>query len=454
MNERNIYLFTLASIVVFCAFVGSVRITPNMESFENESNIIVSKRIAYIKQGMYNFFASSDVAFSKILSNVVFFVPNTIDIMCDKTMTGVNNNMRNNELCKNIAIVKSACVDNKVFATNEKRIKNAMTALGMGVADNNCAVRIFNNYYQIMTRSVLFENPKAIPNNTAINGINLAQLTLSGNIASIVLSRPVFMAFGTNGIYSVKYHGVDDVNKHAFAHYNSMHLQNDIFLEKINGDAITNTLDVNDTIKYTMYNKEEVNITSENVLNDLTPVALFYLNYMDASATSNIGASKPTNAMSQCVNMHFNNKTIDAVIANGGELQIPTYIDDTSCIDMINVKRNSTGLLLFHLMQSNTTNPIHTIKMPATFTPTSLSRYDIFFTYTFDVVILTIFGTVNDNDFCIMEHFKCNKCFKMDSIKLATSLQTLKVLTVNENTLIHDSVPNMLMVSMLYEYNI
>lgn len=361
-HPQILVLLTAVLFIIFAGIAGSfLNLNKKIEGFagpRQDADFIINKEktIAFVTQGLYNFFCAEDAANSQVFSkmtrtdaesqkdilSMVGFFPNYLDSYCfieqpQKSKSAIPS--PNIEKCTIFHIDNYACPDTSFTGST------ACTSLNstIGARGDNCLVRVMDNNYNFNKRCFRFDmvtiNAISMP---AGSQIKRYQLKVSGDITDFVLLRPLFVSFGNYGLYKVDYTANDITSPqvNAMLHYtdegdnNIARLDYDLSgTEDWKNNSSINSAPANNT--YTLI-VQRVDTPATTLLTDSDPkpsykiygtntssfdnipggklykypMTIFYLNYQSQINIANQNAIYSTRNV---LNLVFSKATIDGI---------------------------------------------------------------------------------------------------------------------------------------------
>jgi hypothetical protein len=407
MSQTTMLCIIAVVLIVIAAIGASYK--GSLEKFTDTNPLIVNKTktILYNMNGMYNFFSSGDqgspiynasvtnIDYDNFVSYLLSFQPNFVDNYC-KTVT--NANIDTNR-CNNLFIDTVAYPD-KYFPSISSTEPLCLTVLSsIGSKSENSYVRIFNNIYSLVKRCVKFDSISVTTEN---HDAGTYRMTIQGNIKAFALSRPLFMAFGTYGLYHVSY------NSGLFKSYDSTDFNDTFFiLQK-----------VKDYNNASLYPNTHQTLSMASDLTTL-PITAYYLNYKQPIASNmipngNMPTSKINNSLSMILSSSFLNKT--ATTSRTISFVLPTSFSNSSTSTLPNsatvtISYNSTatsadGIATIVVKSGKDMNDIAILLPPIFLNMIAISRKDnidhrfhICFTYSMDVfTTICFFEEISTNE--------------------------------------------------------
>lgn len=435
----HLLAFSLFTIILAALF-ASIKMCH--EKYENSDLIILSERKAYLDIGLINYFSKSS-QIKKILegdsgnngSPYFFIYPNNIDIMCSATT------IKDNYLCSDINISKSFYLDNSPIYLNERRGSTISNTKGIYDEQNN-TVRIFNNEYKLMKRSVILDikSINKYQNSSTDNKI-LHKIKVYGNVSLFVLTRPVFVSINGFGAFTVVYESImsNDKETNMFVSYNSTVKENFFYIKKIENDKLniypSTTLDIDD--KYIKQKDGDVFIKN---VDENTPIVIYYPVFERTLPFVNFDVNSFT--------LHFNkeglekNNIIDKYVSIKG-----SDIASSDRIQHIQLNNNQKNNFYITITHPSIT---HKIQLPKDFEVEKFIDYDIIIIYSFDIMIVTCFSKdVNKNEYCFINRYTDNNnslIFETKKKRLEEQFKALR------NDVPHTSIQHLPLLAFKYGY--
>lgn len=214
MNILVLLFILILTIVLVMSVLNN-----NKEKYQN---YVVNdiKSVLYNTNGLLNFYSSGDNGsiyfenkenFNDFVSYVMYFLPSFIDDYC-KAFENQNNDKAR---CNNLFIdnVSSPDVMFPSISQNEMTCNSVLSVTEANGKTNT--VRVLNNLYYFLKRCLRFRTLKVNPIMLAIgprnSTIQAYKITVSGDISAFILSRPLFISFGTYGLYRIIHNAKDSV---------------------------------------------------------------------------------------------------------------------------------------------------------------------------------------------------------------------------------------------------
>lgn len=377
----------------------------NQEHFENDQNTnlnITSNRIKYLEYGMVNFFAQ-DRHIDKILngdtgnegSPYVFIYPNNIDIMCSAT------NLTNDIICQEINVMKS--FERDVYPIYRSEMKANVISGSVQIASNNNIMRIFDSEYYMKNRSILLNVLKVEPFvNKRSDNKYWYSVSVSGNLKSLILTRPFFITINEFGMYKIIYDSVMENNKESnmFVSFNSLEKTNTFYIEKINDEKAfpPTTNDIRDSI---------VNGEMKQKLTNETPITIYYVIF------NRILPFKTFDINSFVIHLDKlaleKNKKIPSLV--NFDFNIGNNIISTDKINSMQITKDKNNGYRYYMTLNHNSTKIQ-VEFPEQFEPAKYTNYDIFIMYSYDVLTIVCFSKDAANEYCFVER-KADKNYNL-----------------------------------------
>lgn len=414
MKEDTIRLLIITAIclLLLCAIISSVKHSPK-ETFEN-SVLNEDKLILYNTNGLFYFYAYGGVnsKFYNLQSDIdtikflVSFYPNYMDNYC-QGITGANLDTAR---CNNMYIDYNATKDNQFSSLSYNEMTCESINSDIGAKPENSIIRVMGNYYKFMKRCFKVNQLKI--DQPIISGINQEQtisyiLNFTDPLSSVVLSRPLFISFGTYGLYYID-HSKDSSNN-VFASYDST-------------DPTPKRMTiypVQSLNNFAMYPGTQFNVQNlygnGNVIPTTFPITIYYLNYYDSiSARQNISfnsANTLTFVLSNTTiqNMLNQQNSVSAQFTTTLNFSGTTTTPDTLAATLDIVWNGSAmspaDLLKFNVNYSSGFSNVSVsphLGFLSYLLADMSAKFHIVFSYSLDVIIITCFVKQGDGDACYM----------------------------------------------------
>jgi len=400
-------VLTALFIIIMTAMFASMRPlrienfndTPEAKGGEHQ---LASDRVLYLKVGLINFFAQpknvvnlGQAALMKFAEDKVLFWPNYIDICCKSTTIIDDGNVKKAADCDcdNISLMTSSCVDETLTFMNEKRIRTIQGSIG-APSTANCTMSIFGCDYKIMKRSIKLNIASVL--HTGAFSTPRFEVTLIGNAAPLILSRPIFIAFNMGGLYrtihedskTVELSTEDILTRNALSNFDSTQKEHKLKLEKImNADVFG----------------KHIYIDTPNTIAGITgevPLTLFYVNFDNElqhhSMTSNV------------YSLIIDNDTIPRIFDSRTQITILTGAQDSSYASKLVVKKMVGKGFIIQIDDVD-------YNIPAGFNIDEFSKFHITITYSYDILMIVCFGikAITRKNVCYMTRYHTPKIFQM-----------------------------------------
>lgn len=399
-------------LVMHVMYSSSCNVSGNSNSKEKFQNFVVNdiKSVLYNTNGFVNFYSSGDNAsiyfkekenFNDFVSYVMFFLPSFMDDYCKSFDKQETDSTR----CNNLFIdnVSSPDVMFPSISQNEMTC-NSVVSVSEASGKTN-SVRVLNNLYYFVKRCLRFRTMDISPRMLAVGRKNAVvqayKITVSGDISAFVLSRPLYISFGTYGLYRVLHNMRDSV----FSNYSN--------------DKETYSFTVAPVFEYqkaSMYPAVTQDITQLEQ-NSKIPITIYYLTYSGPILFSEVNAGKQKdsevcNALTLVLSSTFLNTNVP-ITSKGITYTIPTSTDVA-----VSGILTATNLAISYEKTSIVANDILSITVAygSTFTtipvkidPEFLNEiascrqskvdhsFHVVITYTTDVVIVSCFIKYSDS---------------------------------------------------------
>lgn len=451
MNQTTVHLvFTLVFIIIVTAFIASLKPNILKERFENSKNdaLVLSERIWYLKAGLVNFFAqeknvaTDDYAvFKTFANNTIYFHPNDIDICCKATQGKMNCD------CPNISIHTSSVPDNTIKFFSEETVSTLFSQLPTS-DERNAKCVISGNHYKILKRGIKLRALDKIEEVAQV-GSEMYRIDLLGNIATFVLSRPVFIMMNDGGLYKVLYGDKKEtpLSKfplNIFANYDgaspdpackeNCKKYYSLYLKRIKND------DFDGNFMYTEVDRP-LKLVDKSEMKDVSFIStIYYLTYSEEITTSGLTTNTVT--------LFLDKNMIKEIFEVNSNITIATDAKDNSNVTSITLEQERNGDIKFIV------NGKDEIKLPESFPYNKkneyglevLEKFHIIFTYSYDVVTLVCIGLDEDNrkNYITMERHHMDKSFKMKKDTLITFLHSKKLAGPSRYLFIDNSLKEVL----------
>lgn len=412
-------IFICLLIIIQSVFISQLRLSrKNREDFFEDDMPIISDRIYYFKIGLSSLFTDqskltkmADTDFLSWIKKYVYVWPNYQDFCC-KSMTNKDDKIDCG--CENINLSMSACPDESMHFFNEARINTIEGNVG-APRNTNCMMTILGNNYMFMKRSINITLTRPI-DQVGTGDNKLYRLTLIGNLSSIILSRPLFISFNTNGLYRVIYEdytkatGVDEFEpkkeRNGFAYYDSTKNPQHIYLSKVKDDEIENKVIFTESVSNIFKNVSP--------FQDLHPATIYYLTHKSDVKVSDTD----THTMNLCINKMM----YSSEFSTSNTIELITENDDAKFMNGISLKKEEDGILSLIIDNENI------YEIPSEFSynnPNTYSKFDIFFSFAMDVITIVCLGTESKTrrNVAYVARYHTKKTFTMKKSTLKNALE-------------------------------
>lgn len=425
----QIVVFAIFIIIVLAIFAS---LRPIREKFENSVNFnIISNRLKYVDYGLVNYF-SQDSQKTRIKNGdtanngtpYVFIYPNNIDIMCQATT------LTDEFVCSDMNIGKSFMTDESPIYMNETK-SIVISSFVKQSSDINCTMRIFNNEYKLMKRSILLDIISVEPlMNNSTNSEAWFRIKVSGNVSNLILTRPVFMSINELGAFTIIYKKVsNDGESNMFVEYNSTKEFQYFYVKKIEDLKVfpftTNTI-----------NDRTISGKVVKVISNQTPITIYYPVFEKPLPFVNFDVNSFTIHLSK--DKLERKKIIPTFITIAAGNENPST-DKITSIEIAKADTNKNDLLYKVTINHQLTTT--TLFMPPDFVPQKYTAYDIMITYSFDIVIIAIFARDNTNrEYCFVNRHadeQRNLIFESKKMLLETQLTPINDDSVVDTAIQH-----------------
>ena len=414
MKEDTIRLLIITAIclLLLCAIISSVKHSKK-ETFDN-TVLNEDKLILYNTNGLFFFYAYGGVnsKFYNLQGDIdtikflVSFYPNYMDNYCQ----GITGASLDTARCNNMFIDYNATKDNHFSSLSYNEMTCESINSDIGAKSENSIIRVMGNYYHFMKRC--FKVSKLKIDQPIISGINQEQtisyiLNFTDPLSSVVLSRPLFLSFGTYGLYYIDHS--KDASNNVFASYDST----DPSPKRMT------ILPVQSYNNFAMYPNTQFNVQNlygnNSVIPETFPITIYYLNYHDSiSARQNISFNS-----ANTLTLILSDTTIQNIIKqqNSVSAQFTTTLNfsgTTTTPDTLaatlDIVWNGSAMSPSDLLQFN-------VNYSSGYSTVSISphlgflsylladmstKFHIIFSYSLDVIIITCFINQGSGDACYM----------------------------------------------------
>jgi hypothetical protein len=427
-NTIRLLLMICVFLIFMTAVIASIKIRPPNENFVDRDMSNQLKARLYNSNGMYNFYSFGNLLSTlykqrdnaEFVKYLVSFPASLADVYC--TITDASDPSR----CGNMFIDNLTCADTRFTALAYR--ENACNALStlVGVNSDVCQVRVLSNLYQFNKRCLTFDNISLTPTKIMVEDASPDGFTLSitgANVAPFVLSRPLFMSFGTYGLYRIVHGATDTVFTNFSSHFtrDTVYRFQIVAIKTPSATANANTDNVMMHPNITSLGLERLLKPSNNnqyIIPNAHPITIYYLNYL-SYINNNMGFSiSKTNVFT----LIFSKDFLESVKnENGAWTQVistyATNIDNIIVPTNITIEYNhspSNAGDLFRVTVSTTTTSSIVFKPHPDFLnalqslrsmQTTQYNYHIMMTYSLDSMTITTFvhsSVSNANDTCHM----------------------------------------------------
>lgn len=408
-------LCVLAVLIIIIAAVGASY--KSMESFaEENAPLLVNsiKACLYNTNGLYNFYSSGDTgsfiymnreSFEKVVSYAIGFQHTSVDGYC-KIVSNSNTDVAR---CKNLYIDSIAYPDKYFQSVSSLEVPCTSVLSAVGSKPENSLVRIFNNTYSLQKRCIKFNSIRITVENPQAKTF---RVVVSGNIQAFVLSRPIYISFGTYGLYQI----VHNYQGSIFSKYDSSAQIETFFIVKqivTYGDAAmfpTTTQDIG------MF--DNINV----------PITIYYLNFvkpipLDKVSKGSLPSTNINNALTVVLSDDF--LKANSLSTNSISYVLPTSFNSQSTfvnaatvtINYNNTSTNANEILRVVVRSGRDAQDI-SVKVPPTFLNALVQarqsnlehKFHIVLTYTMDVFICVCF--LKHREYNLQEVFMSRQTIK------------------------------------------
>ena len=267
-----------------------------------------TKVMLYNKNGLNQFYCSDQQPHFISLNDydnvktIVSFRPNHVDQFC----TSIENSSTN-DLCKNFFIDNYSCNDPNNVSYKEKPCPKSISN-NISADPNNCLIRILSNNYRLLKRCVSFDFIKM----TMLNNRKI-RVDIIGDVSTFVLSRPLFISFGSYGLFKIEHdydNGVTDT-VNMFVNFSNTTPSNPQNTYAFFMSPVTSFNDKNTNQEILMYPNNTNTLSITDVFENKNdgqayPITIYYLSYL--SPISPIPAGIQNN---NCVSITFSKDAMD-----------------------------------------------------------------------------------------------------------------------------------------------
>jgi hypothetical protein len=308
LNHLTLLLLVAVFLIIICAFVSSVKVENKkqcirgyvIENYEARAPITTeyhkARNYLYNLNGMVYFYCFGDPA-SNIVNKTVSIEDGTnvanklvsfnfthLDSYCESL-----NNIQDEYRCNNIFIDYYACNDVFMSAMSKYEKQSSSTSSLLSVDASACQVRVLNNYYKLLKRTLVFDNV-VVQQNDGIQLFNTNsrlpgyQLTLTGNIAAFALSRPMFISFGPFGLFGIRQFidASTDSSLNVFGNYTSEDptASYNIYIYQMSYPEIYSSFRMQPSKYENITTLTQLfNATDNRHVAEKFPITIYYLNY-------------------------------------------------------------------------------------------------------------------------------------------------------------------------------
>jgi hypothetical protein len=276
-------------------------------------------------------------------------------------------------------------------------------------------MRIFNNEYKLMKRSILLDIISVEPlMNSSTNSEAWFRIKVSGNVTNLILTRPVFMSINELGAFTVIYKKVSNNGEsNMFVEYNSTKEFQYFYIKKIEDVKVfpftTNTI-----------NDRTISGKVIKVISNQTPITIYYPVFEKTLPFVNFDVNSFT--------IHLSKDKLER------KKIIPEYItiaagnekSSSDKITSIEIAKETGNPLLYKVNINHSSSSRIELRMPIGFVPQTYTTYDIMMTYSFDILIIAIFARDNTNrEYCFVDRHadeQRNLIFESKKVLLETQL--------------------------------
>lgn len=202
-------IVTAILFILLSGIVGALVRKSNPEYFTNQEPSIINlfKARLFNKNGIYNFYSSGEAGSTffqnreneEYVKEIVTFYPNYNDFYC---LAVQGADAVDSDRCQNFLIDNFSCHDTTSHSLSLSSNLCSSINSGVGAQGDNCMLRCMHNYYKLVKRCILFNSINIVKTRYG-NTSDAYEITVTGDISSFILSRPMFISFGNYGLYSI-----------------------------------------------------------------------------------------------------------------------------------------------------------------------------------------------------------------------------------------------------------
>lgn len=410
----ELLLFSLF-IMILTALLASMRPYTN-EEFQDSVSDVSSDRIIFLKVGLINFFAQEKnveklglAALVQFAADKILFWPNYIDLCCKSTVVIDDNGAKKAADCdcNNISLLTSSCVDETLTFMNEKRVRTIQGSLG-APTHTNCTLTILGCNYRIMKRSIKMSVKES--KHIGAHSTPRFEITMTGNVAPFILSRPIFVSFNMGGLYQVTYEDFrviqtpspDPLKRNALAYFDSTSSEHRIIIKKITSDDVFG---------------REMYVDTPNTISGMsgdTAMTIFYVNFDNEVHQSSMTASVASFMLSD--------ETLAQVFQGRSQITFVTGATDSMFCNNIALRQRADGMLVVTIDDIDYELPQGFVYNGST---TPMSKYHIVASYSYDILTIACFGVLTGTrkNVCYMVRYHTPKIFKMNKDDLLSAVK-------------------------------
>lgn len=297
---------------------------------EGYANFVVNdtRSVLYNTNGFYNFYSSGEIGslffnnreqFDGFVSYIMYFLPSYIDDYCKSFDKQQIDPVR----CNNLFIDNVALPDNKFGAISQKELPCTSVITSTAPQGATNVIRIFNNTYSFLKRCLRFKTMTVSSRMMQLDSkpVQGYKISVTGDISAFVLSRPLFISFGTYGLYQIVHSAVGSV----FSDYSSTSSKSaeQFFM-------VVPVKGYNGTAMYPSINQN----LSQLPENTTIPITIYYLNYNAAILPSEFQKGMhTTTSIANSLTLVLSSSFLNNSVPNGSKsvsYTIPTTQDVTT----------------------------------------------------------------------------------------------------------------------------
>lgn len=226
-KTQQTLLMIISGVVVIALAFFLTRKFNKTDNSEGYANFVVNdtRSILYNTNGFYNFYSSGEIGsiffnnreqFDGFVSYIMYFLPSFIDDYCKSFDKQQIDPVR----CNNLFIDNVALPDSKFGAISQKEMPCSSVITSTAPQGANNVIRVFNNTYNFVKRCLRFKTMTVSTRMIQLDAkpVQGYKISVTGDVSAFVLSRPLYISFGTYGLYQIIHSTTDSI----FSDYSSL----------------------------------------------------------------------------------------------------------------------------------------------------------------------------------------------------------------------------------------